>query len=86
MGLVMKEEHIDTLKRISDRERAPMYVIGEATGDNQFCFVDKDGNKPIDLQLADMFGNPPKTVLTDCKPGRAFSDVSYLVEDLKSYI
>lgn len=31
MGLVMKEKDVAELKRIADRERAPMYVIGETT-------------------------------------------------------
>ncbi len=86
MGLVMKEKDIDTLKRIADRERAPMYVIGEATGDNQFCFVDKEGHKPIDLQLSDMFGNPPKTVLNDTTIDESFAAVSYDVNNIQKYI
>ena len=38
MGLVMKEKDVAELKRIADRERAPMYVIGETTGDMKFTF------------------------------------------------
>ncbi len=86
MGLVMKEGDIDTLKHIADRERAPMYVIGEATGDNQFCFVDKEGHKPIDLQLSDMFGNPPKTILTDKTLNETYPAVTYKNEDIQKYI
>lgn len=66
MGLVMKAKDVPTLQRIADRERAPMYVIGEATGDMNFTFENKEtGERPIDLQLKDMFGNPPRTVMTD---------------------
>ncbi len=62
MGLVMKEEHVGLLKKIAERERAPMYEIGETTGDMQFTFENsKTGEKPIDWQLGYMFGNPPKT-------------------------
>nr|MBP9585224.1 phosphoribosylformylglycinamidine synthase [Bacteroidales bacterium] len=32
MGMIMKEKDIETAKRAADRERAPMYVVGEATG------------------------------------------------------
>lgn len=43
-----------------------MYVIGETTGDMQFTFVDnRTGEKPIDLQLSAMFGEAPRTVMTD---------------------
>lgn len=68
MGLVLKEEDIENLRRIAERERAPMYVIGEVTGDSRFVFEDKEGQKPIDLKLEDMFGNPPRMVINDC-PG-----------------
>ncbi len=66
MGMVMKEEEIAHAKAIADRERAPMYVIGEATGDMQFTFVDnKNGDKPIDLKLEYMFGKAPRTIMRD---------------------
>lgn len=86
MGLVMKEKDIEYLKNIAERERAPMYVIGKATGDHQFSFVDKDGSKPIDLQLDDMFGNPPKTILRDQSNNSNFCEVSYEPSNLKEYI
>ncbi len=31
MGLVMKEKDFDLLKNIADRERSPIYPVGEAT-------------------------------------------------------
>ncbi|MDE7355171.1 MAG: phosphoribosylformylglycinamidine synthase [Rikenellaceae bacterium] len=66
MGMVMKRQDIDHVKAIAERERAPMYVIGQATGDMQFTFVDnKTGLKPIDLKLEDMFGKAPRTILKD---------------------
>lgn len=66
MGLVIDEKNIDKLRRIAERERSPFYVIGEATGDMQFTFVDnRTGEKPIDLKLEDMFGKAPRTVLAD---------------------
>jgi phosphoribosylformylglycinamidine synthase len=86
MGLVMKEKDLDILQRIAERERAPMYVIGTATGDKQFSFIDKDGNKPINLQLSDMFGNPPKTILNDKKLDEKFKAVSYNAENIESYL
>ena len=86
MGLVMKQENIEEFKRISERERAPIYVIGETTGDHQFSFVDKDGNKPIDLQLADMFGNPPKTIMKDNWAPVNFQEVNYVNDKFEQYL
>ena len=65
MGFVIDEQHIEYVKRVAERERAPLYVVGETTADNRFVFTRKDGVKPIDLAMADMFGNSPKTVMTD---------------------
>ena len=33
MGLLMKEEDVARVRRIADRERSPMYVVGETTND-----------------------------------------------------
>jgi phosphoribosylformylglycinamidine synthase len=87
MGLVMREKHVDLLRKIADRERAPMYVIGETTGDMQFTFENsKTGEKPIDWQLAYMFGNPPKTVLTDTTEKANFADLAYDPDQIEMYL
>jgi phosphoribosylformylglycinamidine synthase len=87
MGLVMKGKDIGLLKRIADRERAPMYVAGETTGDMQFCFHDeKDGSKPIDLQLSDMFGNPPKTIMEDKTLNDNYQELNYKKEDIQKHL
>ena len=87
MGLVMQEKDIELLQRIAERERAPMYVIGETTGDHQFTFVEANKvNKPIDLKLEDMFGNPPRTVLTDETIESSFSEITYDISKLYDYL
>jgi phosphoribosylformylglycinamidine synthase len=87
MGLVMSEKHVDLLKKIADRERSPMYVIGDTTGDMQFTFENsKTGEKSIDWQLAYMFGNPPKTVLTDTTEKANFAELAYDQDKIESYL
>jgi phosphoribosylformylglycinamidine synthase len=87
MGLILKDKDIDLLKRIADRERAPMYVIGYVTGDHQFTFLEKDtGAKPIDLKLEDMFGKPPKTIMRDQTVEISFAEVAYDKEKLFEYL
>ena len=46
MGLLIDEKHIEHVKKIADRERAPLYVVGETTGDAHFSFVQGDGLRP----------------------------------------
>lgn len=77
MGLLIDEEHIDYVRRIAERERAPLYVVGETTGDAHFSFVQNDGVKPFDMDVAQMFGHSPKTVMVDKTVERHYEDVTY---------
>jgi phosphoribosylformylglycinamidine synthase len=87
MGLVVGKKDVDTLKQISERERAPFYVVGETTGDMHFKFENsKTGEKPVDWNLAYMFGSSPKTILEDNSGNASFSEAEYHPAQLKSYI
>ena len=87
MGLVMHEKDVDLLSRIAQRERAPMYVIGKATGDMQFTFENsKTGEKPIDWQLSYMFGKPPRTVLEDQTETIRFQEPKYSSAKIQHYL
>lgn len=87
MGLVMHDKDIATLKKIAERERAPMYVVGDITGDHQFTFESKKtGQKPIDLQIDDMFGNPPKTIINDTTQSVNYKEVTYDASKVSSYL
>ena len=78
MGLVISGNDIEVLKRIADRERSPMYDVGEVTNDNKFKFRSKsNGNTPMDLDLEDMFGSSPKTYMHDKSINRNYSDLNY---------
>jgi Phosphoribosylformylglycinamidine (FGAM) synthase, synthetase domain len=78
MGLVTKKASIDSIKRIAERERAPIYVIGEVTGDHQFTFYNSvSGEKPIDLKLESLFGKPPRTIMKDITHKAGFEKVEY---------
>lgn len=87
MGLVIAEKHIDTLDKIAERERSPMYTVGDVTGDHRFTFESKtNGNKPMDLALEDMFGSSPKTIMTDNTVNRNYTDVDYSKENFTQYL
>ncbi|WMN06644.1 phosphoribosylformylglycinamidine synthase [Marivirga arenosa] len=87
MGLVIKEEDIAKLQKVSERERAPFYIVGEITGDHHFSFVDKEtGKNPVDWPLASMFGSAPKTVLADEKHQTHFTSLQYDSKDIERYI
>ena len=86
MGLLIDEKHIDHVRRIAERERAPLYVVGETTGDAHFSFVQADGVKPFDLDVAQMFGHSPKTVMRDETVERTYENVTYTEKDIDLYV
>ncbi|GAA3786648.1 phosphoribosylformylglycinamidine synthase [Corallibacter vietnamensis] len=87
MGLVIAEKHLETLQKIADRERSPMYTVGTVTGDHRFTFQSKTkGNKPMDLAMEDMFGSSPKTIMTDNTVTRNYTDVAYNKDKFYDYL
>ncbi|MFI8606242.1 phosphoribosylformylglycinamidine synthase [Cellulophaga baltica] len=87
MGLVIGKKDVDLLARIAERERSPMYEVGEVTGDNRFTFESKTtGEKPMDLALEDMFGSSPKTVMTDKTIPRNYDNAQYSLEFFHDYL
>ncbi len=77
MGLLIDEKHIEHVRKIAERERAPLYVVGETTGDAHFSFVQGDGVRPFDLDVAQMFGHSPKTIMKDETVERHYTDADY---------
>ena len=90
MGLLIDEQHIDRVRKIAQRERAPLYVVGETTGDAHFSFKQADGTKPFDLEVAQMFGHSPQTVMRDQSVERHYAPVEYNAtpdgEELNAYL
>ncbi len=87
MGLVIAEKHLDTLSRIAERERSPMFTVGDVTLDKRFTFESKTtGEKPMDLALEDMFGSSPKTIMNDVTLNRIYEDLSYNPDNILEYI
>ena len=86
MGLLIDEKHIEHVRRIAERERAPLYVVGETTGDAHFSFKQGDGVKPFDLDVAQMFGHSPKTIMKDNTVERHYQDVTYSQDKIDEYL
>lgn len=86
MGLLVSESAVDSLKRIAERERAPLYVVGETTDDMRLVFEKDNGTKPIDLALGDMFGSSPKTIMEDEHVARSFAPLAYAQDKIEEYL
>ncbi|MBT3243515.1 MAG: phosphoribosylformylglycinamidine synthase [Bacteroidetes bacterium] len=87
MGLIIKEKDLAVMERVAERERAPFYPVGKTTGDYRFVFNNGAGKQnPIDLDLAYMFGKPPKTVLSDKSRDIVFDKLDYQTDKLDHYI
>ncbi len=87
MGLVIGEKDCSFLERVAERERAPMYEVGIATGDQRFTFTSaKKKETPMDLNLADMFGSSPKTIMKDETVSRSYEGLRYDFQHFKKYL
>ncbi len=86
MGLLIKEAAIEHVAKIAERERAPMYVVGETTGDHRFAFQQADGVRPFDLAVDQMFGSSPKTYMVDNTVEHHYSMPTYETSKLQEYI
>ena len=86
MGLLVPEKDVERIKRIAERERAPLYVAGTSTGDKRLVFEQADGEKPIDLLLEDMFGKSPRTVTTGSVIKESFQPLDCREAALHGYL
>jgi phosphoribosylformylglycinamidine synthase len=87
MGLVIGKDDIEILRTIADRERAPMYEVGEVTDDHRFTFESKTtGEKPMDFALEDMFGSSPKMIMTDTTSTFNYTEVPYSQDKIQEYL
>ena len=87
MGLVIAKENIDLLQKIADRERSPMYQVGDVTDNNRFTFKSETtGAKPMDFALEDMFGSSPKVIMNDKTISRNYSEIAYNQSNVINYI
>ena len=86
MGLLVEEEALERIARIAERERAPMYVVGETTDDMHLTFENGRGERPIDLALSDMFGSAPKTYMRDSRQPQAQPALRYEPSQLEQYL
>ncbi|MHC5310592.1 phosphoribosylformylglycinamidine synthase [Myroides sp. LJL116] len=87
MGLVIGKKDIEILERVAERERAPMYTVGEVTNDDRFTIESKTkGDKPMDFALSDMFGSSPKTIMEDSTKEQTFEELEYQSKDIPMYL
>ena len=87
MGLVIGQKDIAILKRIAERERAPMYEVGDVTDNHRFTFESKStGLKPMDYALEDFFGSSPKTIMADKTVQRSYTELVYTISDIPAYL
>ncbi|MFZ3273600.1 MAG: phosphoribosylformylglycinamidine synthase, partial [Lutibacter sp.] len=87
MGLIISKENAEILKRVAERERAPYYEVGEVTNNNRFTFESKSTRKkPMDLDLTELFGSSPKTIMNDVSIEINYSEITYNQENTQLYL
>lgn len=87
MGLAIHQKDIPLLEQIAQRERSPIYTVGEATGDHNFVLKRDSSTKPaINWGLSHMFGSAPKTVLKDKSLPTTYKEPAYKTTDLEKHL
>lgn len=87
MGLILNKADSDLMHKVSERERAPYYEAGKTTGDHKFIFHRKNSAvHPINLDLTDFFGKPPKTILEDHTINIKFKNLQYDPGKITEYL
>lgn len=87
MGLVIGKKDSEFLEKVAIRERSPIYRVGTVTDDHQFIFKNsKTQEKPLDLKLEDMFGSSPKTIMTDQRVERTYSNAELDSKNIYAYV
>lgn len=87
MGLVIGNTDLKLLQEVARRERAPIYQVGEVTGDHRLVFARSSQSvHPIDLHLTDFFGKPPRTLLEDTLQPLHFEELSYRIDKIDAYL
>src|SRR5690606_19612571 len=78
---------VSTLQKVAERERAPMYTVGEVTANHRFTFEsERTGEKPMDFALEDMFGSSPKIVMNDTSSKFTYADIEYSQDNIAQYL
>ncbi|GGH03778.1 phosphoribosylformylglycinamidine synthase [Parapedobacter pyrenivorans] len=87
LGLIIGQGDLAQLRTVADRERAPMYTVGEVTDDQRFIFQSTATHeKPLDYALSDFFGSSPKTVMNDRRIARTYTATSYDTAAIPTYL
>ena len=78
MGLLVNEKKLEILKKICERERAPIYDVGNVTNDGKFKIISNTNNSnPVDLELKHFFGSSPTTIINDISNEKKYSNLKY---------
>jgi len=90
MAILVNEDDVESVMEIAAREGCPAYEIGEITGDNKFVCEQENGERPVDMEIADLMSNPPKTIIKDSNVRYTFATVEYsdddFIENLKNVL
>jgi phosphoribosylformylglycinamidine synthase len=74
--LIVDADRIDEFETLCDRERCPVSVIGTLTDDGRLVVTDFEfNNRPVDMPMQMLLGNPPKMTRDVARVARRSHDV-----------
>jgi len=86
MGLVIDANDVVLLKKVAERERAPLFEVGTVYDDGMLRIKRSETLFPVHMKLKDLLGKPPMTQLTDLTSSNSYKPVNTHEHQLHSYL
>ena len=87
IGIIIKEKDYELVKKIADRERAPIFKVGKITADKKFRVIDRSNNiETINLDLDSLFGEVPKKIMIDSTIKSNYLEINYDIKLFNKYL
>ena len=87
IGIIIKEKDYEFVKKIADRERAPIFKVGKITADKKFRVKDRSNHiETIDLDLDSLFGDAPKKIMSDSSIESNYMEIEYELKLFNEYL
>lgn len=86
MGVLIHADDYDRIAAIADRERAPVYMVGETDNSHELLFSRNEGCPAVKLPVEDLLAKSPRTVVRDSKQEYLFAEPEYSSKDPFAYL
>lgn len=74
MGLLIDQKDYPHIRSIAEREKAPIFMVGETDASHELLFSRKQGQAAMHLPVDALLASPPQTIMKDSKLSIRFAE------------